>query len=80
MRIVSDFIQIDELKRIAEFSFGNLVKAVVDVEKEIMAIDGELHSDLEVLLLEDGSLQESLWGINLYSSLEEDKFRIRFSY
>jgi len=46
--------------------FGNLVKAVVDVEKEIIAVDGELHADEQALLLEDGSKQENLWGINIY--------------
>lgn len=43
-----------------------MVKAVVDVRLGIMAIGGELHSDEESLLLEDGSEQRDLWGINLY--------------
>lgn len=59
-----------ELKVMAEGRFGNLVKAVVDVERGIMAVDGELHADEEGLLLENGSLQENLWGINLYPDLE----------
>jgi len=46
-------------------SFG-LVKAVVDIEKKIMALGGELHADEEVLLLDRGSKQQDLWGINLY--------------
>ena len=46
--------------------FGNLVKAVVDVEKCLMAVDAELHADEEALLLEHGSKQENLWGINIY--------------
>ncbi|MDD5659872.1 MAG: DUF5674 family protein, partial [Actinomycetota bacterium] len=53
--------------------FGNLVKAVVDVEKESMAIDGELHADEEVLLLENGSDQNDLWGINIYPDLPFDE-------
>ena len=40
MKIVQNQISINELKEMAEQMFGNLVKAVVDVEKEIMAIDG----------------------------------------
>lgn len=70
MRIVKDKISIQELKRIAEEGFGNLVKVVVDVEKEVMAVGGELHSDEEALLLADGAEQSSLWGINLYPDLE----------
>lgn len=70
MRIVESPITLDELKTMAEGLFGNLVKAVVDVERRIMALDGELHADEEALLLESGSRQESLWGINIYPELE----------
>ncbi len=31
-----------------------------------MAIGGELHSDEEAMLLDQGSVQKNLWGINLY--------------
>jgi hypothetical protein len=54
--------------------FGTMVKAVVDVDREVLAVDGELHSDLEALLLEDGSKQQSLWGINLYPEMKGDDF------
>jgi hypothetical protein len=70
MRIVDSPITLDELKTMAEGLFGNLVKAVVDVERRILALDGELHADEEALLLENGSRQESLWGINIYPDLE----------
>ena len=43
-----------------------MVKAVVDIGRGIGAFGGELHSDEEALLLEDGSRQADLWGINLY--------------
>ena len=49
-----------------------MVKAVVDIEKGVIALDGELHADEEALLLEKGSKQKNLWGINLYSDLKED--------
>jgi len=54
--------------------FGNLVKAVVDVKKEIMAVDAELHADEEALLLENGSEQKNLWGINIYPEMEGSDF------
>lgn len=69
MRIADGPISLDELKAMAAGLFGNLVKAVVDVERRIMALDGELHADEEALLLENGSRQESLWGINIYPEL-----------
>ena len=46
--------------------FGDMVKAVVDVEAGIMAIGGELHADEEAMLLDEGSRRSNLWGINLY--------------
>lgn len=69
MKIIEDKITIEELKEMAQNMFGSLVKAVVDVEKEIMAVDGELHADLEVLLSENGSKRANLWGINIYPEL-----------
>jgi hypothetical protein len=64
--IVRDGISIDELKRLAEEQFGDLVKAVVDIEREIIAVGAELHADDEAALLGDGSRHGSLWGVNLY--------------
>lgn len=55
-----------ELGAIAREEFGNVVKAVVDIEKEIMTVGGELHADEETLLMEkEGSNRENTWGINL---------------
>jgi hypothetical protein len=55
-----------ELVALAEGQFGDMVKAVVDVARGVMAIGGELHADEEAALLDDGSRQSDLWGINLY--------------
>jgi len=38
-----------------------MVKAVVDVEEEIMALGGELHADGNAMLFQEGSKQENLW-------------------
>lgn len=70
-----DKISIEELSRMAESMFGELVKAVVDVEKKTMVVDAGLHVDEEQFLLETGSRQDNLWGINLYpDSFGEDDF------
>lgn len=74
MRILDKPIMMIELKEIAQSMFGDLVKAVIDVDLKRIAIDAELHSDLEALLLENGSKQNSLWGINYYPDLEGDDF------
>ncbi|OGL34489.1 hypothetical protein A3F65_02090 [Candidatus Saccharibacteria bacterium RIFCSPHIGHO2_12_FULL_47_16b] len=65
MKLV-DTITIAELTEMAEKMYGQLVKAVVDTQKNLLVVDGELHSDQEAYLLEKGSDQKNLWGINLY--------------
>lgn len=62
--LVEQKIEKDELSRLARERFGNLVKAVVDIKRCIMMIGAELHCDEEALLLEQGSEQKDLWGIN----------------
>src|SRR2546421_7892244 len=54
----------------AQEKFGDMVKAVVDIEKRVMAIGGGLHVDEESFLLERGSVQDNLWGINLHPKKE----------
>jgi Protein of unknown function (DUF5674) len=77
MKIVDGPISMSELATMARAGFGDLVKAVVDVERGIMAVDGELHSDEEALLLEHGSEQRHLWGISIYPDLPAEE-RIEF--
>ncbi len=74
MLIIRDTLAFDDLRQMAARMFGDLVKAVVDVDREIMAVDAEVHADLEALLLQDGSAQRGLWGINLYPELPEDQW------
>ncbi len=74
MEIITKSLSLEELKQMAASTFGDLVKAVVDVDREILAVDAELHSDLEALLLDNGSKQKALWGINLYPEIEEGDF------
>ena len=48
------------------FIDDNTIKGVVDVEKKLLAVDSPMHYDCEQLLLENGSDQKDLWGVNLY--------------
>lgn len=66
MRILRQPIARSDLTSLADAQFGDMVKAVVDVARGIMAIGAELHSDEEAALLDDGSRQTDVWGINLY--------------
>jgi hypothetical protein len=74
VKIVTDSISLKELKTMAALLFGDMVKAVVDVEREVIALDAELHADLEALLMESGSDQRNLWGVNFYPDLADDAF------
>lgn len=74
MKIIEKQITISELKILAEENFGDFVKAVVDIELEIAVFGGELHSDEEAVLLQNGSDQFNLWGINIYPDEPRDKW------
>lgn len=73
MTLITQPIEKSELSEIAKECFGDLVKAVVDVERGIMVIGAELHADEESHLLEEGSEQRNLWGINLYPHKSGDE-------
>ena len=74
-RIVKDKISRDELRALAHEQYGDIVKAVVDVEQGIMGVGGELHVDIQSLLIEkDHSKGETTWGINLYLDKAGDDF------
>jgi len=64
--IISQSVSWQRVQELAQMRFGDMVKCVVDVEKNIMAVGGELHADEEALLISQGSKQENLWGINIY--------------
>ena len=74
MKLVDKKISKEELKKLSERFSGGLVKAVVDIKKEIMIIDAPMHADEEKELLDLGSHQDNLWGINLYPDLENEDF------
>jgi len=55
-------------------TYGALVKAVVDIKRAIMIAGMTMHSDGEAVLLESGSKQADLWGINLYLQQSGDEW------
>jgi hypothetical protein len=74
MVILDSPVPLSDLEQMAARGFGDLVKAVVDVERGLMAVDAELHADEEAFLLSEGSSQQELWGINLYPGLPADEW------
>lgn len=59
-------ISVSELSSLAERMYGSLVKADVDIAQGILIVDMDMHADGEAYLLEHGSKQDNLWGINLH--------------
>lgn len=74
MKLVEKKISMRELKQMSDRMFGGLVKAVIDIKKGIMVVDAAMHADEERILLENGSKQEDLWGINFYPELTGEDF------
>ena len=70
----SESQSLDDLRQLAAGRFGDMVKAVVDIERRTMVVDADLHADQEAELLAEGSRQEDLWGINLYPDVTGDEW------
>lgn len=74
-KIVRDKISLAELKELAHEMYGDLIKAVVDIEQGIMGVGGELHVDIQSILIEQaGSKGDKTWGINLYVDKADEDF------
>jgi hypothetical protein len=62
--------QLQEMLEIYPF----MVKIVVDIRRNILAGGGEMHADCEIILLEQGSEQDDLWGANWYPKEQRVEF------
>ncbi|MFW6085440.1 MAG: DUF5674 family protein [Gemmatimonadota bacterium] len=71
--ILAEPITPDVLRILVDRFFEDMVKYVVDLERGLVAVGGELHADAEALLLEDGSRQRDLWGANYYPGRGADE-------
>jgi len=54
--------------------YENMIKIVVDIRRRVLAGGGEMPSDCESALLEDGSEQDDLWGANWYPAEQRIAF------
>jgi hypothetical protein len=66
IKIIRNRIPCSELKHLAQETFVEMIKAVADVQRGVIAVGGELHADAEDVLINDGSEQQDLWGFNIY--------------
>ncbi|MEK9152692.1 MAG: DUF5674 family protein [Patescibacteria group bacterium] len=72
--VIRDRVTKNKIEELSKKRFGDMVKGVVDIEKKILALGGELHADEEQVLLDQGSLQNNLWGINIYHALPREEW------
>jgi hypothetical protein len=62
LRELASPVQISEMLQ----EYEKMIKIVVDLRRRVLSGGGEMHSDCEAVLLEDGSELDDLWGANWY--------------
>lgn len=74
IKVFSSQIPKEELLALAKSGYGEMVKGVIDINKRLLALGGELHSDSEQVLLDRGSKQADLWGFNIYPGKTREEY------
>ena len=72
IKILKEPITRVEAIEIGKEFYKEMVKGVVDIQKEIVVIGGEYHVDANEVLMENGSLQSDVWGFNVYLNRPQD--------
>ena len=80
IRIINQSISEKELRDLAKEYYGDLIKGVVDLERELVALGGEMHADAEEALLKNGSKQSDLWGFNILLDKNKEECLIYESF
>jgi hypothetical protein len=73
IKIIDKKIEESELREIAKDFYVDMIKGVVDIEREIIAMGGEYHMDANTIIIENGSKQQDIWGFNWYFDKTGDK-------
>ena|SRR3989344_4385835 len=73
IKIIDKKISEAELLKVAEEFYVSMIKGVVDIEREILALGGEYHMDANNVLIADGSKQQNIWGFNWYFGKSGDE-------
>ena len=74
IKVFNSQISKEELLALAKSGYGDMVKGVIDINKRLLALGGELHADCEQLLLDRGSKQADLWGFNIYPGKTREEY------
>ena len=65
IKILENKISIEEVKKLADFWYGTMIKGAVDVEGQRVALGGDYHIENSELLTSTGSKFEDIWGFNI---------------
>ena len=79
IEIIREKINKEDLESFLNNPFKEVVKFVVDIENNLIALGGELHSDAGELLVEQGSDNKNLWGGNFYPLKEKIEEKIEYT-
>lgn len=71
IRILDKKISVEEVKKLADFWYGTMIKGAVDIEGGRVALGGDYHIEDSELLTSTGSKFEDIWGFNI--RFEENK-------
>ena len=74
IKVFNSKVSKEELLALAKEGYGDMVKGVIDINKHLLALGGELHADCEQVLIEQGSKQADLWGFNIYPGKTREEY------
>ena len=76
IQVYEENIPLDEIVEISKEYYFPMIKGVIDIKNEIVALGGEYHMDANMVLLEKGLQQSNIWGFNIatdkYNTNEEE--------
>ncbi|MBI3305846.1 hypothetical protein HYZ82_01780 [Candidatus Nomurabacteria bacterium] len=65
IQILDRKISIGEIKKLADFWYGTMIKGTVDIELRKVALGGDYHIESSEMLTSSGSKFEDVWGFNI---------------
>ena len=80
IQIIKQSISKNDLRDLAKEFYEDLIKGVVDIERGLIALGGEMHADAEEVLIKDGSKQSNLWGFNILLNKDKEECLIYESF
>ncbi len=73
IHLIRDKATSNQIQQMLE-ELNPMIKLAVDIRRGILAGGGQMHADCEAVLLEDGSIQEDIWGANWIPSTQTVEF------